>query len=261
MEYACLFLIATSLYQAFVLFLQTIQITLGKRIYINNLTFLGLSNLNTLKIQNTELTSPPPLFSIRQNLRTLEFTNNKLTSIPSNYFSGCENLTVLKLSHNYLTALPDLSAVSNTLRAIELDYNDLIDISSLQDVTFRNLHTIGLGNNKIQNVNFRRLYLPYLWRLHLMHNLIQEIGHPELLVRDSEKANHLGKRPIMLTLSGNPWNCNGKISWMSLAMQRWEPHGSMALYWNGSSVIIVHANAMLCHMPRSMRGKPVLCCR
>ena len=138
--------------------LQSTSISLDKRIYIDKLAFHGLTNLDTLKIIHTELTSPPSLFSIQQYLTFVEFTKNKLTSIPSNYFSGCTKLTVLKLSHIRLTALPDLSTASDTSVFIDLDFNDLIDISSLQDVTFPRLEYLRFRNNKIQHVNVKRLH-------------------------------------------------------------------------------------------------------
>ena len=213
-----------------------------------------------LKILDTELSSPPPLTGIQQHLAHLEFRKNKLTSIPSHYFSGCENLSVLRLKHNHLTTLPNLSAVSDTLFFFDVSYNDLIDISSLQDLTFSHMEFLRLGNNKIQQVNVSRIHIPRLRRLHLMHNLIEELGHPKLLVLDGDEAIDLREFQATLFLSGNPWNCNGKLSWIALAIQSWQLYdGTVNLYWNGSSVHIVNAQAMVCHMPRVMRGKPILC--
>ena len=197
---------------------------------------------------------------IQQHLATMEFRRNKLASIPLNYFSGCEKLTVLRLKHNHLTTLPNLSAVSDTLFVFDVSYNDLIDINSLQDLPFSHMEFLRLGNNKIQQVNVSRIHLPRLRRLHLMHNLIEALGHPKLLVLDGDEAIDLRKFQATIFLSGNPWNCNGQLSWIALAIQRWQPYdGTVDLYWNGSSVHIVNAQAMVCHMPRGMRGKPVLC--
>ena len=242
------------------IFLQTIYLSLGKRIYIDKLAFHGLKQLDILNILDTELSSAPPLTGIQHHLASLEFRKNKLTSSPSNYFSRCENLSVLKLKHNHLTTLPNLSAVSDALFIFDVSYNDLIDISSLQDVTFSHMEFLRLGNNKIQQVNVSRIHIPRLRRLHLMHNLIEELGNPKLLVLDGDEAIDLREFQATLLLSGNPWNCNGQLSWIGLAIQSWQPYdGTVNLYWNGSSVHIVNAQAMVCHMPRGMRGKPALC--
>ena len=239
--------------------LQCIGIVLDKRINIHELAFEGLTNLDTLNIERSELLSPPPLGNIQGSLSKLRVINAKLSSIPGNYFSGCDKLSELKLSHNHLRALPDLSAISDTLDLIDVNYNELTDVRSLQDFSFPNLRYVFLDHNKIQQVDLICFNLPRVHDMVLSHNLLQEIGHPKLLVHGGE--SEVGPRPVKvrLRLNGNPWYCNSRLSWIASALQQWDHYsGTVDLYWNGSTVYVTEAQAMICHFPASVRGTAVI---
>ena len=256
--YSLLNVLLTLLFD-FLFHLQFIGIGLDKRIYIHELAFNGLTNLETLNIENTELSSPPPLDGIRGGLLTLRVTNVKLTFVPASYFSGCDKLRTLKLSNNNLKTVPDLSAISDTIDSIDLDHNDLTDVRPLQDFSFPNLCYLSLGHNKIQQVDLMRFNLPLLYGMVLSHNLLQELGHPKSLVHGGERE--VSPRPVKvkLHLNGNPWYCNSRLSWIASALQQWDHYsGTVDLYWNGSNVYVIEAQAMICHFPASVRGTAII---
>ena len=241
-------------------FLQSIVISLYHPVSIDKLAFIGLPNLDTLRIHSTELSSPPPLDGIRQNLTTLKLKSNKLTSFPSAYFSGCDKLRVLVLSSNHLRTLPNVSSISDTLGLLDVNNNYLNDIGSLEDLVFSNLQYLILNDNQIQHVNITRLHLPQLHQLDLTTNSLQELGHPKWLVLDGERAEGHHDIPAKLNLAGNPWNCTASLSWIALSIQKWKYNaGTVDLFWVGSPVLVENAQAMICELPPHMRGKPALC--
>ena len=212
-----------------------------------------------LNIEKCELTSPPPLVNIEQTLSKLRIKNARLSFIPAFYFSGCEKLIELELSHNRLSALPDLSAISDTLDIIRVDHNELIDITSLQDLTFSKLRYLFLDHNKIQQVDIMRFHMPRLHEMGLTHNLLQEFGHPKWLVRGDDGEYGPRAVNVRLHLGGNPWYCNQNLSWIASALQVWHDYmGSVDLYWNGSTVHVIDAQAMICYFPPSVRGTPAI---
>ena len=239
--------------------LQSICIVRNKHVYIHEWAFHGLTNLHTLKIQKSELSSPPSLAGIRGGLSVLAVTNAKLTSIPSGYFAGCDKLSDLDLSHNCLNTVPDLSAISDTIYTFLLGHNDLTDIRPLQGVSFPNLGYLSLDHNKIQQVNLMHFHSPRLYGVDLSHNLLQELGHPKLLVRGSDREDGPKVVNVRLHLGRNPWCCNEKLSWIASAVQEWDDYTStVELYWNGSSVFVADAQAMICHFPAKVRGTPAI---
>ena len=239
--------------------LQSICIVRNKLVYIHEWAFHGLTNLHTLKIEKSELSSPPSLSGIRGGLSVLTVTYAKLTSIPTGYFAGCNKLSDLDLRHNRLNTVPDLSAISDTIYTFLLGYNDLTDIRPLQDFSFPNLGYLSLDHNKIQQVDLMHFNSPRLFGMSLSHNLLQELGHPKSLVRGSDREDGPRAVNVRLHLSGNPWYCNEKLSWIVSAVKGWDHYtGTVELHWNGSSVFVADAQAMICHFPANVRGTPAI---
>ena len=234
---------------------QAIAIVLNKHIHIHQWAFQGLTELEILKIDKCILSSPPPLIHIQHNLSKLSVTNANLSSIPDTYFSGCHKLRKLVFSYNHLSFLPDLSAISDTLVIIQLDHNTLIDVGSLQDLAFPNLRFVHLGHNNIYQLDIKRLVLPRLHTMDVSHNLVQEFDHPKFLVPNSSRETR-----VSLDLTANPWFCDEHLSWLlASASQRVHQYiGIVDLYWNAFAVHVINAQAMICYMPPTMRGKQAI---
>ena len=200
------------------------------------------------------LSSPPPLVDIQKKLSTLRVTHANLSSLPDTYFSGCDKLRSVVLSYNHLTTLPDLSAISDTLHIIQLAHNDLIDVSSLQNLVFPILQYVILHHNEIDQLDIRRFILPWLHEMDVSYNLLEKMSHPGLLAAISPRKNGL-----ILSLIGNPWYCDGNLSWIASASQKVHQYtDTVDLYWNTIPVHVINAQDMICYMPPSMRGKQAI---
>ena len=243
---------------------QILTIALYRRIHIHQLAFSGLNNVEMLFINESKISSPPPLINIHQTLLALIVKNSDLSSMPDTYFSECTKLKEIILSHNHLSTIPDLSGVSDTLVLLMLNHNRLTEVKPLQDLNFQKLQYIYLEHNQIQHVDIDHFRVPGLLGMDLSHNLLQDLGHPTSLMPFSDREHNGEEEPhFELNLAGNPWRCNGNLSWVvSASTTRYNDtpgdKASVYLHWIGSMVRVMKAQAMLCHAPPGMRGKPVM---
>ena len=184
--------------------------------------------------------------------------------MPDTYFSKCAKLREIILSHNHLSTIPDLSGVSDTLVLLMLDHNRLTEVKPLQDLNFQKLQYVYLEHNQIQHVDIDQFHVPGLLGMDLSHNLLQDLGHPTSLMPSSDRQHNGEENPhVELNLAGNPWRCNSNLFWVVSASTKWynDTRGDTAsvyLHWIGSMVRVMTAQAMLCHTPPSLRGKPVM---
>ena len=243
---------------------QILTMALYRRIHIHQLAFSGLNNVEMLFINEFKISSPTPLINIHQTLVALIVKNGDLSSMPDTYFSECTKLKELILSHNHLSTIPDLSGVSDTLVLLMLNHNRLTEVKPLQDLNFQKLQYIYLEHNQIQHVDIDHFRVPGLLGLDLSHNLLQDLGHPTSLMPFSDREHNGEEEPhVELNLAGNPWHCNGNLSWVvSASTTRYNDTlgdtASVYLHRIGSMVRVMKAQAMLCHSPPGMRGKPVM---
>ena len=80
----------------------------------------NLKKLETLALQNNQLTSLPRSISQLTHLRDLNLSNNRIAAFPVQ-LSALRNLDSLNLSHNKLTKLPD---ELRGLQTVELNLNN-----------------------------------------------------------------------------------------------------------------------------------------
>ena len=161
-----------------------------------------LTNLNTLNLNNNQLTSVPESITRLTNLNTLNLNNNQLTSIPES-ITRLTNLTTLHLSYNKLTSIPEsITRITNlnklhlnnnqissvpgsinritNLNTLDLSYNQLIVVpESITHLT--NLTTLNLINNKLISVPKSITRLTNLTTLHLNNNQLTSV--PESINR------------------------------------------------------------------------------
>ena len=193
--------------------------------------------------------------NIRESLLVLTVKNANLSAIPHSYFSGCDSLQQLILKQNRLTTIPDLLDVSDTLRFVNFDYNDITAVTPLYDLIFPVLKYVYLTQNKIHQVDIKRLHFPCLHGMDLSNNVLQVLGHPILL---ESHAKIPGQRDFFvdLNLVGNPWHCNDNSSWVGSSLQKvYRDPYLVYLYWVDSQVYVRNPQDMICHTPASMRGK------
>ena len=116
--------------------------------------FDGLSNLETLELQNNLLSSfPSNFFDPLTNLTSLNLDNNRIYSLPGGIFDPLANLTSLNLDNNRIYSLPGgiFDPLTN-LTSLNLNYNR---IGSLPEGIFNQLtrlEVLGLAGNDISEL-------------------------------------------------------------------------------------------------------------
>ena len=176
-----------------------------------------LSNLQSLYLDNNQLTGLPDVIGQLSNLQWLYLDNNQLTGLPD-VIGQLSNLQSLYLMNNQLTGLPDVIGQLSNLQSLHLSDNELTELpdvigqlSNLQSLHLMNNRLTGLPDIIGQLSNLQSLYLfdneltglpdtigqlSNLQSLHLMNNRL--MGLPDLI----SQLSNLRK----LDLDGNPLN-------------------------------------------------------
>jgi len=134
----------------------------------------GLVHLETLSIDNNNLTTLPKTLGGLGSLRRLAAFNNQLgPALPEHgCFGGLTALVELRLRHNKLIRLPQDSGGMRSLQVLDLSYNLLVDLPACLG---------GLGSLKLLDLSFNRISevdeaglkgLTSLQFLELHHNLL-----------------------------------------------------------------------------------------
>ena len=118
---------------------------------LNEGDFDGLSSLNGLVLQHSELTTlPERVFDDLTNLRWLRLNDNGLTELPSGVFSNLTELERLYLGSNDLTTLrADLFASNSNLVTLHLNNNDLTQLPTGLFDGLSGLETLRLNENSL----------------------------------------------------------------------------------------------------------------
>ena len=141
-------------------------------------------------------------------------------------FLGCQRLRILRCESCKLSSCPNLRPISQTTESLMLGQNNISSISSLYEVPFRALKYIYLAHNSINHIEVNRLILPMLAEINLQWNLIMsldDVSHSGwgllntgVLRGDSSSLN----QKVALYLEGNPWHCDNRLIWMSIAVRQ-----------------------------------------
>ena len=130
--------------------LQFIIISYKWIYHIEDETFAGISNVQSISLRYTALMNMPPLAPVKNTLEQLHLDYNNISRIPHDYFVGFNNLQKLFICCNKLRDVPDITTLHNTLTFLELRENNIMSISGvLNGTTYRQLRYISLGSNII----------------------------------------------------------------------------------------------------------------
>ncbi|NWX85609.1 LRRT2 protein, partial [Nothoprocta pentlandii] len=241
--------------------LKELVLSSNKIFHLPNTTFSQLLNLQNLDLSFNQLSSlHPELFYGLRKLQTLHLRSNSLRTIPVRLFWDCRSLEFLDLSTNRLRSLARNGfAGLIKLRELHLEHNQLTKINFAHFLRLSSLQTLFLQGNKISNLTCG---MEWTWgtleKLDLTANEIKAIDAtvfetmPNLktLLMDNNKLTTLEPKTLsslpslaMVGLSGNLWDCSGKIcalaAWLSAFQGRWE-------------------HAVLCHSPQQAQGEDIL---
>ena len=213
---------------------------------IDKNVFQGLNALQQLRVIRCGLVNPPPLNHIRSTITSLTMSQNAILYIPNGYFEGCIKLEILGLSYNMMTNFPNLSAVASTLTDIYMSYNQIISLKSPSEIYFPFLNTLHLDHNNISAINGYILEnMPSLVILKLEYNHLVQIPDFRL------NLYHRFKRPLVVSLEGNPWNCGVNILWIWNGID-------YKMYFrfniNNITLRLLDVFRMKCHSPSHMKG-------
>eukprot|EP00438_Fugacium_kawagutii_P005320 Skav210294 [mRNA] locus=scaffold475:101380:109066:- [translate_table: standard] len=133
-------------------------------------TFLGLSSLKVLKLEDNLLNKlPVAIFADLHNLQELVLDENKLSDLPAGIFEGLSHLKVLKLHYNKLNKLPvGIFAGLTNLQELSLWRNKLSELPVGIFAELHNLQILELFGNELAELdvgvfagltNLRGLYI------------------------------------------------------------------------------------------------------
>ena len=223
--------------------------------YIDDDAFYGLSLITQLSFSGCSLTNAPSLQYIRSTLAWWDFARNSIQAIPDDYFKGCQRLRILRCESCKLSSVPNLRPISQTTESLMLDQNDIPSISSLYELPFRALKYIYLAHNSINHIEVNRLILPMLAAINLQWNLIMsldDVSHSGwgllntgVLRGDSSSLD----QKVALYLGGNPWYCDNRLIWMSIAVG--QDHGENMTF------AIADGLNVRCASPPSLHGHSI----
>lgn len=201
--------------------------------YIGKNVLNGLSNLTELHLDFNKLTDlgvAPGVFSAASSLKELELSYNQLAKFPEGL---PESLKSVRVTNNNITIVKSSSLLLlRKLMVLDLSYNRIAG-STINFAYMRNLLTLNLNNNRLQNVP---LYLPRnLTELSLASNRIQYVfTHSGVLYGSFQGLTTLKKlnlssnrlltvenkafdklpTQVSIELQHNPWECDCNLIYL-----------------------------------------------
>ncbi|XP_061197975.1 slit homolog 3 protein-like [Saccostrea echinata] len=164
-------------------------------------TFTGvcIPNIQTIRLENNKInvTEDSAFYNLSVLVNTT-LTNNKLVQIHPNTFRGTP-LQFLHLGSNHLTTIPNLQGLDG-LNDIILEGNKIQNCTfPTEFATMSNLTTIGMSNNKIQELSkdaFISLDHCKIRTLKLARNNISRISNESLLPLSKLRSLTIGWNPL-----------------------------------------------------------------
>ena len=154
--------------------------------------FLGLSSLRSLRLDNCDLKTTPPLDPIKYSLEYLDLKHNALMLTEPNYFFGFRRLTALDLSDKIFSAIPDISPLADTLMRLFIVDNVVASLETfLYNSTYTELTSLDVTHNNISELTPKMIsQWPRLAYLSIEYKMLETLddlsgikrGYPALKV-------------------------------------------------------------------------------
>ncbi|CAC5414807.1 unnamed protein product [Mytilus coruscus] len=188
-----------------------------------------------------------PFYNL-DNLKFLDLSNNFCSNVSKKFFNGAPNLTSLFVGNNLLGFVLPYDHTGETfsslimLQTLDLAYNRIISLSILLFKSQKDLRTLNLSGNMLENVNFEIKHMTNLSFMDLSDNRISLLG-----VSFTDQLDELKKTVPNLTIdmSGNPITCTcdsiSFIKWLATTKVHLNMHqqecNSIKMYLNNSKAV------------------------
>ncbi|XP_015244625.1 PREDICTED: matrix-remodeling-associated protein 5-like [Cyprinodon variegatus] len=241
-EVHCTFRHLTTIPKTFPKATQRLNLGYNSLTEVEGSEFRSLRQLEMLMLHGNDISRVHPgAFYILRSLQILKLSYNKLTSVNAGLFEGLHSLIRLHLDHNLVEFIEPYSFSGLTsLKLLQLEGNLLKEI---HPHTFITLSVLG------------SFWTSGLKHLHLSDNLLEEL--PSAAIRTAPRLE-------LLTLHGNPWNCDCQLHWLVEWSATHEgvvkckkergsaetcPQCSFPQLLNGTKLLELSAEKLLCERP------------
>eukprot|EP00058_Branchiostoma_floridae_P025684 XP_002611174.1 hypothetical protein BRAFLDRAFT_88427 [Branchiostoma floridae] len=185
--------------------LQKIVLSANKITMIQEGSFANLARLKLLRLHSNRITKiQPGAFVNLPNLQQLYFAYNQITMIQAGTFASLLQLQILDLSYNQITLI-QTGTFANLprLQMLGLSDNQITMIQAGIFVSLPQLQVLWLSSNQITMIQAGAFAnLPKLQHLYLINNNMSEIANLAFGLLPSD---------LVVTLVGNPWQCDCKM--------------------------------------------------
>jgi insulin-like growth factor-binding protein complex acid labile subunit len=141
-------------------------------------TFIGLDNLKTLDLSGNKIkTLKNDAFLSLINVIKLDLHLNDINQIELSSFNDLESLKYLNLDSNQISTLKNVQFNSN-LEKLSICFNLL---TKLNEINSSSLKYLNVSNNRLQEIDFKKTFLPNLEYLDLSQNCLISIKNDSFL--------------------------------------------------------------------------------
>ena len=227
---------------------QNIWLTKLNIYQIDEMAFVGIHSLRTIRLEETSLTTMPPLAPLKPTLEGLFLSANNISFVPKNYFLGFQKLHTLKMWNNNLCLIPDTTPLRHTIIYVNLGANKIRSISGgLIGTIYPHIKYIHLGYNDIHTFDWEVMsFWPALHFLNLRYNNIVNLPTSYPM---SDGRNCSGENPnVILDFTFNPTHCGEAVKYI---ISRRAIHFAEM----NSCVRIIDLGHIVCASPAELRGR------
>ncbi|XP_078696800.1 uncharacterized protein LOC144924944 [Branchiostoma floridae x Branchiostoma belcheri] len=232
---------------------------------LTNGMFSSLVALEKLDLDDNRIetiTGSP--FNGLARLRELRLNANRIINLPTAVFQGLAGLQKLFLHDNFITSVPSQAIRSlNTLIELHLENNDILSVGNDSFAGLTSMLNISLSGQpdlvEVQafalrgvNRNLERLEIRDCPKLTILHE--ETFRDFTLLQRLDLSNNNISRLPkaalenlnrqALVTLSGNPWICDCRLSWL----RDWMDEAVM-------NPDLLDINNVICDAPAKLKGQ------
>ncbi|XP_078616202.1 uncharacterized protein LOC144884629 [Branchiostoma floridae x Branchiostoma japonicum] len=197
--------------------------------------FSSLLSLEQLDLEDNQIaTVSGSPFNGLARLRELRLNINRIVNLPTTVFQGLESLQKLYMQDNFITSVPTQAIRSlDTLIELYLENNDILNVRNDSFVGLTSVLNISLSGqpNLVEveafalrgvNRNLEWLEIKDCPKLTILHEeTFQDFTQLQRLVLSNNNISRLPEaalkdlnRQALVTLSGNPWICDCRLSWL-----------------------------------------------
>ena len=193
---------------------QHIRITNIKIHEIDEMAFVGIHCLRTIRLEETSLTSMPPLAPLKSTFEGLFLSANDISFVPKNHFLCLDNLHTLKMWNNDLCFILDITPLSHTMIYVNLSASKIRSISgSLIKTIYPHMKNIYFGYNNVHEFDWEVMtFWPALQYMNLKYNNIVSLPTSYSMPID---RNCSGNNPtVILDFTYNPIHCGEAVKYI-----------------------------------------------